>query len=262
MRKNDEDKTKSAAVVFGGHSPIGLSCARSLAQAQQVFLITRRIDEELIDEIGNNSAITPIEADIAEENAANLVIQKIYKEGFQLTSLAFLQRYRHSGEPSFEEHARVELWSIAETLDGVARYKDPETAVSVILSSSPAAHKVVNDQDLAYHVIKASQEALVRFYAAKMYSHHISVNAVRIGSFVVKSRAQKYWDSIPHVVAGLMRLSPSGRVLTSQEVGARLAGLLHPGMNGLTGQVVTVDDGYSLLDGAQLTRSALDFGAQ
>lgn len=262
MSENDEVKAKSAAIVFGGHSPIGLSCARSLAQTHQVFLITRRIDKQLIDEIGDNSAIIPIEADIANQDAANSVIQKIYRKGFEPTALAFLQRYRPTGEPSFEEHARVELWSIAEILDEVARCKDPETAVNVILSSSPAAHKVVNDQDLAYHVIKAGQEALVRFYGVKMYSQRICVNAVRIGSLVIKARAQEYWDSIPHVVTGLMRLSPSGRVLTSQEVGARLAGLLHPGVNGLTGQVVTVDDGYSLLDGAQITRSALDFGAQ
>lgn len=86
------------------------------------------------------------------------------------------------------------------------------------------------------------------------------MNAVRIGSLVIKPRDQRYWDSIPRVLAGLSALSPAGHVLTNTEVGAHLAGLLSPITPALNGQILSIDGGYSLLDGAQLARAALDMG--
>lgn len=258
MKKNE--KRKPAAIVFGGRSPIALSCAFSLAENQHVFLVTRRIDDELESEIRGNPRVTLVEADLAREGAAHSAIQSIYDQGFEPTALAFLQRYRPAGEPSFEEHSRVELWSIAESLEAVASLKSLSVSVNVVLSSSPAAHTVVDDQDAPYHVVKAGQEALVRFFGAKLQGQGVFVNAVRIGSLVIKPRAQKYWDSIPQVMTGLSALSPAGHVLTSTEVGIHLAGLLSPSMPALSGQVFTIDAGYSLLDGAQLARSALDMG--
>lgn len=78
-----------------------------------------------------------------------------------------MQRYRPEGEPSFEEHSRVELWGIVEALEAVAM-KSPSTEVKAVVSSSPAAQTVLDDQDGAYHVVKAGQEALVRFCGAKL----------------------------------------------------------------------------------------------
>ncbi len=260
MTQEHDVERENVAIVFGGRSPIALSCAISLAKTQQVFLITRKIDDALADDIGNVPGITAVEADLARLGAADSVIRKIYEQGLEPTALAFLQRYQASGEPSFGEHSRVELWSIAEALEAIAESKAPSTAVNVVVSSSPAAHTVLDDQDAPYHVVKAGQEALVRFYGAKLQGQGVFVNAARIGSLVIKPRAQKYWDSIPQVVSALGALSPAGEVLTSTQVGARLVGLLAPSMHGQSGQVFSIDAGYSLLDGAQLARSALDLG--
>lgn len=256
----EDQKREQAAIVFGGRSPIALSCALRLAENQPVFLVTRKIDDGLANEIRDNPTVTLVEADLAREGAADSAIRDIYDQGFEPAALAFLQRYRPAGEPSFEEHSRVELWSIAESLEAVASLKTLSTSVNVVLGSSPAAHTVLDDQDAPYHVVKAGQEALVRFYGAKLQGRGVFVNAVRIGSLVVKPRAQKYWDSIPQVMTVLSALSPAGHVLTSTEVGTQLAGLLSPSMPALSGQVFTIDAGYSLLDGAQLARSALDMG--
>ncbi len=259
----DTDKErKPVAIVFGGRSPIAISCATSLAKTQQVFLITRTIDDAVQNEIGHVPAITLVEADLEKVGAADSLILKIYDQGFEPTAVAFLQRYRPSGEPSFENHSRVELWAVAEALEAIKRFKHRTAEVNVILSSSPAAHKVVDDRDLAYHVVKAGQEALARFYGAQLQRDGVCVNAVRIGSLVIKERARNYWESIPHVVKGMSALSPAGHILTSSEVGSRLAGFLSPHMSGLSGQVFTVDGGYSLLDGSQLARSALDLKAE
>lgn len=260
MNTETQEKRPTTAIVFGGRSPIALSCAARLAEEKHVFLVTRRIDKGLKSEVAGNPRVTLVEANLAREGAADSTIERIYDGGFEPNALAFLQRYRPAGEPSFEEHSRVELWSIAESLEAIARLKSPSTAVKVVVSSSPAAQTVLDDQDAAYHVVKAGQEALVRFYGAKLQGQGVCVNAIRIGSLVIKPRAQKYWDSIPQVLSGLSALSPAGHVLTSTEVGAHLAGLLSPGFAAFSGQILTIDAGYSLLDGAQLARLALDMG--
>ncbi len=255
----DTDKErKPVAIVFGGRSPIAISCAISLANSQQVFLVTRTIDDGLQNEIRHVPAITRVEADLEKVGAADSVILKIYDQGFEPTALAFLQRYRPSGEPSFDAHSRVELWSISEVLESISRLKAASTSVNVVVSSSPAANHVLDDQDAQYHVVKAGQEALARFYSVKLRGNGVSVNAVRIGSLVIKPRAKKYWDSVPRLVSHLGALSPAGHILTSNEVGERLAGLLSPSMDGLSGQLFTIDAGYSLLDGAQLAKAALE----
>ena len=185
-------------------------------------------------------------------------MKQIYDRGFEPTALGFFQRYRPAEEPSFEEHSRVELWSIAESLETVTELKSSSASVNALLSSSPAAHTVVDDQDLAYHVVKSGQEALARFYGANLLRNGICVNAVRVGSLVIKQRALRYWDSIPHVVNRLSELSPSQHILDSAEVGERLASILNAHGSGLSGHVFTVDGGYALLDGAQLARAAMD----
>lgn len=251
-------KRQPAGIVFGGRSPIARSCAISLAERQRVFLITRGVDDDLQSEMSDDHGVTLMEADLAREGNARSVIEKIYDSGFEPTALGFLQRYRPVGELSFEEHSRVEIWSIEESLKTVAELKSPLARVNVLLSSSPAAHLVVDDQDLAYHVVKSGQEALARFYGANLIRENIFVNAVRIGSLVIKERAQRFWDSIPHVVDRLSELSPSQHILDSDEVGARLAGILNLYGSSLSGHVFTVDGGYALLDGASLARAAME----
>ncbi len=258
MSQGTDKKNKHVAIVFGGRSPIALSCAISLARTQQVFLVTRKIDEALLGEIVSFPAITPVEADLARVGSAESVVEGVYKRGLEPTALAFVQRYRPSGEPSFEEHSQVELWSITETLEAIGRLKAPSISVNVVLTSSPAAYKFVSDQDVTYHVVKAGQEAVSRFYSVKLRRSRVSINTVRIGSLVVKPRAQKYWDSIASVLKGLGALSPAGKVPTSSEVGESVAQLISPSMYGLTGQIFTLDGGYSMLDGAQLAKAALE----
>lgn len=258
MNRQRPPELSPVAIVFGGRSPIALACASALAQSHTVFLVTRNVDEDLVAQISDYASIIPIEGDLAREGSAELVVENIYGRGFEPTAVAFFQKYISKGQPDFVEHSRVELWSVAEALEAIARLKRAQTEVNAVISSSPAAYTVLNDQDVSYHVVKSGQEALVRYFGTKLQRQLIFVNAVRIGSLVIKPRAQKYWDSVPEVVTGLNRLSPKGKILSSADVGIQLARILAGGLSGITGQTFTVDGGFSSLDGAQLARAALE----
>jgi NAD(P)-dependent dehydrogenase (short-subunit alcohol dehydrogenase family) len=250
-----------AAVVFGGRSPIAVSCAESLAQAQDVVLVTRRIDDGIRSVVAASPRIALVEADLGVTGESRRVIDTVAGSGRDVNAVVFLQRYRSAGSDGFQEHAAVELWSVKEALEAIKRTKlSRDSQVHALVSSSPAAQTVLMDQSLEYHVIKAGQEALVRFYAASLARHNISINALRIGSVVLKPRAEPFWTSVPEVVKGLNEATPAGHLLTSGEVGQFMARLVSAGLAGMTGQTITLDGGASLRDGIQMVRHALEGG--
>jgi len=244
------------AIVFGGRSPIALSCAKYLSMDQQVILVTRRVDSALEKLIAQMPSISLISADLESPSEAGRVVSETLSSGYQLSCMAFLQRYRPETESNFSDHLAVELWSIKEALETVRRLKSAETAVQVLVSSSPAAQKVVDDQDLSYHIVKAGQEALVRFYAVLLAERNITINAIRVGSVVIKERAMSYWNSIPHTVGRLKELSPSRRLQTSDDVGLIFAKMLLSNLTGITGQVLSADNGFELMDSIQILKKA------
>lgn len=253
-----KEKENNIAIVFGGRSPIALSCARRLGEYQHVILVTRSIDEGIIQEIGGSQAITLVEADLEVAGEGSKIIQKIYQVGKKVTSIIFLQRYRPKEKSDYHSHVAVELWSIKEVLETLKDLKALTESVQVIVSSSPAANRVLFDQDLNYHIIKASQESLVRYYAIMLAKSHIYVNAVRIGSIVIKERAMAYWQSIPRTFSVIKQMSLSGEVMTSEALGDIISSLVISFTPGITGQIYELDNGFSLRDQSQLMKGPLE----
>jgi NAD(P)-dependent dehydrogenase (short-subunit alcohol dehydrogenase family) len=219
------------------------------------------VDEELRVAVSAGAPrLTLVAADLANSGAGTRIVNEIYASGREVNAAVFLQRYRPDGPARFDDHAAIELWSIEETLAAIRQQKKPESEVQALVSSSPAAHKVLEDQGSAYHVVKAGQEALVRFLAATLLDARIFVNGIRIGSIVLKPRAAAYWKTIPDVVSGLQRTSPSGSLQTSDDVGWAFARLAMAGLVGTTGQIITRDDGFDLRDGVQMVKATLEHG--
>lgn len=264
MNSLTETYTRSSvALVFGGRSPIALACALELAKKQNVILFTRKIDDELKKLVSFPVGMVKlVEIDLSTICIGSNLIDEVYGSGSEVNSVVFLQRYKPVGEACFQDHALVELWCIEEIVKHIACRKAPESQVNIVVSSSPAAVKVLADQASAYHVVKAGQEALVRFLAAKHYCDGIYLNSIRIGSVVLKDRAAKYWASIPNVVKGLKGFSPSGSLQTSEDVGKAFAQLAINGLGGANGQVITLDDGFELRDGIQMAKIAFEHGSQ
>lgn len=246
------------SLVFGGRSPIALACANQLASRNKVFLVTRASGEDLEALVGDAPNIEVVVANLEVVGESRRVVEDIYLAGQEIDSVVFLQRYRPEDLANFAAHCAVELWSIAECLNTIKERKSLSRNVQALISSSPAAEKVLVDQSLEYHIVKSGQEALARFYAATLGSSKISVNTARIGSVVVKKRAISYWNSVPNVMSGLMGLAQSGELQTSEDVGKLFADFVSANLSGLSGQNFSIDDGFSLRDGAQLAKSALE----
>lgn len=258
MTKSSDVLRSPIAVVFGGRSPIAVACARHMSVSQDVVLVTRNIDYSLQQAFINYERVELLEANLEETGAGLRIIQFIYERGQEINAVVFLQRYRTNGLPNFSAHCSVELWSIQEVLEAICDRKDVNKTIQAWISSSPAAHKAILDQDLSYHIVKAGQEALVHFYAALLGKQGIAVNAIRIGSIVLKNRAMGYWNSIPHVTAGLQNAAPIGKLLTSDDIGLTFAKLALMDMDFFSGQILTIDNGFELRDCSQVAKDILE----
>jgi len=245
-------------IVFGGRSPIAIDCALWLSKGWFVILVTRKIDQLLLDKFNSLPSVSLIEANLERLGEAKRVIQYACSFGRKIGAILFLQRYRGGDNELFESHLAVEIFSTKEAIEATHSYNEPGSRVNVLVASSPAAHGVLIDQTLEYHIVKAGQEALVRYLSIKLAKFGMCINSIRIGSLVRKPRAKVYWDSIANVLDHLEKISPSGVVQTSELLAARICGLLSADLDGVTGQVFNIDDGFGLMDAAQLAKNSAE----
>lgn len=94
-------------------------------------------------------------------------------------------------------------------------------------------------------VSKAAIDALVRYYAVDLAARGITVNAIAPG--VVDTRALTFFPDYDRIITETIRHTPAGRMCTPDDVGELAAFLCSPAAAMITGQVITIDGGASLL---------------
>lgn len=96
---------------------------------------------------------------------------------------------------------------------------------------------------------KAALEALIRYSAAELGQYNINVNGVSPG--LVETDALQHFESLRDeqspVVEAFRQKTPRGRLCTPQDVAEVVAFLCSPAAEMISGQVIVVDGGYSLL---------------
>lgn len=94
-------------------------------------------------------------------------------------------------------------------------------------------------------VAKASLEANVRFMAADLGQEGMRVNAISAGP--IKTLAAAGISGFRGMLDHVKRISPLNRNVTIEEVGNTAAFLCSDLASGITGEVVHVDNGYSMM---------------
>ncbi len=114
----------------------------------------------------------------------------------------------------------------------------------IISLSSIGATRVI-PQYAAIGISKAALESLTRYLAVELAPKGISVNALSAGAV-----ATDIWNMIPdgqEVLDRVRERTPSGRLLTAEDVAEIVYFLASPQAEMIQGQVIVVDGGYSLL---------------
>lgn len=231
-------------LIFGGRSPIALAICKQLIEiGNEVHLVTRSIDHE-IQAVADDLKVSHLhECNLNDSQAAIALTLKVNGLPRGLNGIAFLHRYRNSEPDPFEQYA-VEVYTPYQILESLSRVSR-QSELAIVFTTSPAATKVVPDQDFQYHASKAATGQLIRFASVRFANQMLRTNGVNPGSFVFKKRAAEFYKNSPQVLEIAEKSIPLGRIATVDEVAAVAVFLLSESSSFVNGQTINVDGGLS-----------------
>ena len=124
--------------------------------------------------------------------------------------------------------------------------REDAPAGSIINLSSIAARRAHPDL-LAYSVSSAALDQMTRSMAVALAPHRIRVNAVAFGSVMSASLKDSLKDD-EDCRDDIIARTPLSRIASAKEVAEATQFLASEGSGFMTGQIVTVDGGRSLVD--------------
>lgn len=120
-----------------------------------------------------------------------------------------------------------------------------------IINVSSIAARHTQPELLGFSVACAAVEQMTRSMAVALAPHHIRVNAVAYGSMLSASLQNSLKDH-PDWRDRIRETTPMGRIAEAGELAEAVQFLASDGAGFITGQIVTVDGGRSLIDPARV----------
>ena len=164
-------------------------------------------------------------------------------------SIAFAKREELGGnfvDTSWEGYAlaqQVSAWSLIGLVKGALPMMEGRDA-SVVCLSYYGAEKVVTNYNVM-GVAKAALEASTRYLANDVGPKGVRVNAISAGP--IKTVSAMGVGGFSTLLAAMADKAPLRRNVNQGDVGNTAAFLMSPLSAGITGQVIYVDAGYSIL---------------
>ncbi|MDJ1006439.1 MAG: SDR family oxidoreductase [Paracoccaceae bacterium] len=259
--------TGKTAVVTGAANGVGLAIARHFVErgANVMFadIDEARLEAELGDVEDEKGTARYFAGDLREKlTRANLLSATI--DAFERVDvLVNASRQVDVSDPLDPETDNVEALlatnlmislrmsqlfakRMIEQTEAEGDEDDERPAGSIINLSSIAARRTMPEM-LAYSVSSAALDQLTRSMAVTLAPHRIRVNAIALGSVMSASLQGALRDEDVHRKT-IVDHTPLGRIAGAGELAEVAQFLASDGSGFMTGQVLTVDGGRTLLD--------------
>jgi len=237
---------KKTALIYGGRSPIAIALCRELAESgYAVHLVSRTRDKEVVELAKQSGCADVVECDLENTDESVRLASSIDGTANDLDAVAFVHRYRDPNPDPLRQFV-VEVLTPYKILEALAE-RNRKTECSVVITTSPAATRVVKDQDFFYHASKAALNQLVRYSSIKFAPKKIRINGVEPGSFIIKPRSKKYYEENPEKLIRIENFIPSSRIGTPEELASVFSFFLSPKSTFIRGQLLAADGGLSVL---------------
>lgn len=254
------------AIVTGAANGVGLAIARHFVEAGARVMFADRDEDRLVAEVGevdedDGGAARYFAGDLRERlTIANLISATL--DAFDdIDILVNASREVAFSDPLDAEDDTVErmleqnLLTSLRLTQAVARRMiaraeasgESDRAAGSIINLSSIAARRVQPELLAYSISAAALDQLTRSMAVVLAPHRIRVNAIALGS-VMSASLQ---DALSHDRAArrdIIGHTPLARIAPASELAEVAQFLAAEGSGFMTGQILTVDGGRTLVD--------------
>ncbi|MEO0783622.1 MAG: SDR family oxidoreductase [Pseudomonadota bacterium] len=252
------------AIVTGGANGIGLAIGRHFADKGANVMFADIDEEHLKQELGENddgASTRYFAGDLREKlTLANLLSATI--DAFdRVDILVNGSRQLRASDPLNPDDDAVELllqqnlMTALRTSQLVAKRmikqaeanEDQEGFAGTIVNLSSIAARRSHPDLLAYSVSTAALDQMTRSLAVALAPHRIRVNAVAFGS-VMSASLKDTLSETPDFRSDIEDHTPLGRIASAAELAEAVQYLACDSSGFMTGQIMTVDGGRTLLD--------------
>jgi len=250
------------AIITGGANGIGLAIGRHFADKGANVMFADMDEESLVKEFGDPGDDDPIRffaGDLREKlTQANLLSATV--DAFETVDiLVNASRQVVTSDPLNPDDDAVELLLqqnlitalrlsqlVAKRMIRQAEDQAEGPVGSIINLSSISAHRTHPDL-LAYSVSTAALDQMTRSLAVALAPYRIRVNALAFGSVMSASLQEALKDS-RECRTEIETHTPLGRIASPSELTAAVQYMASDASNFMTGQIMTIDGGRSLID--------------
>jgi 7-alpha-hydroxysteroid dehydrogenase len=252
------------AIVTGAANGVGLAIARQFVDNGANVMFADRDEARLEDEVGKTSeeggTARYFAGDLRERlTQANLLsatidafdrVDILVNASRQMVSSDPLDPDQDNVSSMLEQNLMTALRMsqlVARRMIKQAEEEDEEAPAGAIVNLSSIAARQTHAQLLGYSIASAALDQMTRSLAVALAGERIRVNAVAFGSVMSASLKDVLKDN--RTLRGeIVDCTPMSRIAKSSEVADAVQYLASAGSGFVTGQVITIDGGRTLLD--------------
>lgn len=253
------------AIVTGSAKGVGLAIARHFAAAGANVMLADRDEDRLMAEVATladeGANVHCFAGDLREKLTLANLLSATLDEYDRVDILVNGSRQILTSDPlnadddAFEDLIRQNVTPSLRLSQLVARRmikqaeddEQTEGGIGAIVNITSIASRLAHPDLLSFSVAEAALDQLTRSMAVALAQHRIRVNAVAIGS-VMSASLRTTLKEDADLRGILQSITPMGRIGEATEVAAAAEYLASESASFVTGQILTVDGGRSLID--------------